>query len=161
MDLEKLKETAVTMYSALLNSRIPEKHKLNIILLAVADDGAYMPMTHGMGCNNIIGVLSSDLKGDGPELAEMKLICERLALYLRSTNIAQEAGVHFLLYVISHDYRTYVPALFGLKPLTARGVAARAAMSVNQAVLDMAKIQPQPGYQSTHETQATGGNASN
>lgn len=146
MNLETLKELAVTMYSALLNSKIPEKHKLHIILIAVSNDGDYMPMTHGIGCNNIIGILNSpDLRGDGPEIESMRPLCERLALYLRATNIAQEAGIHFMLYCISEDFRTYVPAVFGLKPVTARGVALRAAISVNQAVLDMCKIQPQQG----------------
>lgn len=145
MNLDKLKELAVTMYSALLNSRIPEKHKLHMILIAVSNDGDYMPMTHGIGCNNIIGILSGDLKGEGPQLEEMRPICERLAIYLRSTNMAQEAGINFLLYTISEDFKTYTAALFGLKPLTARGVAARAAISVNQAVLDMVKVQPARG----------------
>ncbi len=154
MNLEKLKEITVTMYSALLNSRIPEKHKLHMILIAVSNDGDYMPMTHGIGCNNIIGILSSDILGDGPGLRDLQPICERLAIYLRSTNIAQEAGIHFMLYVITEDYRSFTTALFGLKPITARGVAARAAISVNQAVLDMVKIQPQVGEPPTVSTQS-------
>ena len=145
MDLERLKELTVTMYSALLNSKIPEKHNLHIILIAVSNDGDYMPMTHGIGCNNIIGVLSTDLWGDGPELKELQPIGERLSIYLRSTNLAQDAGIHYILYVISNDFMNFTTAIFGLKPLTARGVAARAAMSVNQAVLDMVKVQPQQG----------------
>lgn len=146
MNLEKLKELAVTMYSALLNSRLPEKNETHIILIAVSNDGDYMPMTHGIGCNNIIGILhNTDLYGEGPELEVLRPVCERMALYLRSTNIAQEAGIHFIRYVIAKDFRSYVPALFGLKPVTARGVAARAAMSVHQAVLDMVKVQPQHG----------------
>lgn len=170
MDLERLKELAVTMYSAVLNSRIPEKHKLHVILIAVSNDGDYMPMTHGIGCNNIIGVLSShNLGGEGPELNDLRLVCERLALYLKATNLAQEAGINWMLYIISADFMTYVPALFGLKPLTARGVAARAAMSVNQAVIDSVKVEPQAAYRTTttHDGMPTGtnvptgGNASN
>lgn len=147
MNLEKLRELAVSMYSALLATKIPEKHQLHIVLIAVSDDGAYMPMTHGIGCNDLIGLFSSDVRiGDGPDLSELRPIAERLGIYLRSTNIAQNNGIHFILYVVSSDFKTYIPALFGLKTLTARGVASRAVLSVNQAILDSVRVEGAPGY---------------